>query len=228
MYSSVGFTNVNHFPAVDGRKLDPKTLLETNLISIRSYDDLLSGRNQSSGLPSLGAVGCTLSHYNLWDKCVKDNLPYIIIAEDDNEMMSLSSSDLAVIYDILKKPNSVFLSGNLKTQDHRTHFYGTHFYIASNQACNILASHTFPIDVQTDWYMAHMHTIGKIFISGYPISYQNKSKSTIQDTCVLCFLPKGWKFYMCLGVCVIILLGIIFILIITLRERLFKCREECT
>ena len=70
---ALGFTNINHFQAIDGRKFEPKKLLGDNIITIRSYYDLVDTRTQHSGLPGLGAVGCTMSHNKLWQKCV-DNI----------------------------------------------------------------------------------------------------------------------------------------------------------
>jgi len=58
--NNIGFKNVNYFKAVDGRKFDVGELIENNIITIRSYNDLIFGRHEHSGMSSLGAVGCTL------------------------------------------------------------------------------------------------------------------------------------------------------------------------
>src|SRR3990167_3975338 len=122
-YKVLGFKNVNHFSAVPGRKMDIKKLRDEGIISIRSYDDLLSGRSDSSGMSSLGAIGCTLSHYELWKLCIDKNLPFITIAEEDNRMEGkLAQKDLKFIQKVLAKPNSVFVSSAIKKQNHRNHF----------------------------------------------------------------------------------------------------------
>ena len=77
-----GFSNINHFQAIDGRKFTPKKLLKDNIISTRAYHDLKHGRSDNISISSLGAIGCTLSHRELWKLC-SEELPYIIIAEDD-------------------------------------------------------------------------------------------------------------------------------------------------
>lgn len=219
MYTSLGFKNVNHYPAIDGRKFDPKQLLEDNIITIRSFDDLMSGRQEHSGLSSLGAVGCTMSHAKLWEKCVENNWPAIIIAEEDNIMYgNVPEND---ILKAISKPNGIFLSTNISNQEHRKHFYGLHFYILSNGACNILAKNCFPIDVQTDWYMANLATLGKVNVEGYKISDQSRHTSSIQDECIKCLLPRKRPFY--LIIIALILLGIIGTIIY--RKKFDTCQK---
>ena len=197
-YNYHGFKNVDHFQAIDGRKLDPKELLKNGFITIRSYDDLMSGRTEHCGLPTLGAVGCTLSHYNLWRLCLEKNMPYIIIAEEDNEMYrDLTKNDIKNIKSTLSKDKPLFISSNIKKIDHRNHFFGTNFYITSIDACEQLVKKCFPMDVQTDWYMSNLSTMGDITLEGYKISDQTTpfGKSSIQTLCVTCILPKGKNFY---------------------------------
>ena len=69
----IGFSNINYFEAIDGRAFDPKNLLDDKLVTIRAYKELIRPRHDHYGLPSLGAVGCTMSHDKLWNKCVDNN-----------------------------------------------------------------------------------------------------------------------------------------------------------
>ena len=224
-YNYHGFKNVNHFKAIDGRKLDPKQLLKNGFITIRSYDDLMSGRAQHSGLPTLGAVGCTLSHYNLWRLCLEKNMPYIIITEEDNRMFNLDNADIRNIRSTLSKNKPLFISSNTKKMDHRNHFFGTNFYIASNEACKELVNKCFPMDVQTDWYMSNLSTIGDITLEGYKISSQNNQlgKSSIQAICITCILPKNKNFYFIL----LVFLLIIVFFVIFFWKKWKKCKKTC-
>lgn len=207
---SLGFMNINHFQAIDGRKFEPKKLLEDDIITIRSYYDLVDTRTQHSGLPSLGAVGCTMSHNKLWQKCVDNNFPYIIIFEDDVELPDkITSEQLEKITNILSKEKSVYINSNSSSGNF---LFGTHFCILSNEACEELIKNTFPIDVQTDAYISHKNNIGKINVENYKIAGQKTHKSSIQDICFKCFLPNGILFYLLiiLGIILIIILGTIF------------------
>lgn len=217
----VGFQNINHFKAIDGRKFSLESLLENKIISIRSYKDLLTIREQSSGLPSLGAIGCTMSHCELWKLCVEKNLPYIAIAEADLHLRDITPKIQDKIKEILQKPNSLFVSAYI-TRQKITHFIGTHFYIVSNSACKELIKNAFPIDVQTDAYIAHMDTINKINIEGFSIGAQKRHNSLIQNWCVKCLLPTNTWMYILIG----FLLIIIFILLIILSKLLRRCKSK--
>ena len=207
---SLGFTNINHFQAIDGRKLEPKKLSEDNIITIRSYNDLVDRRTQHSGLPGLGAIGCSMSHDKLWRKCVDNNFPYIIILEDDVDLPDkITSKQLEKITNILSKEKSVYISSDMVVGKF---VFGTHFCILSKEACKELIKNTFPIDVQIDSYIWHKNNTGKINVENFKIAGQKKHKSSIQDICFKCFLPNGILFYLLiiLGIILIIILGTIF------------------
>ena len=217
----VGFQKLNRFQAIDGRKFSLESLLEKKMITIRSYEDLLTIREQHSGLPSFGAIGCTMSHYELWKLCIEKNLPYIAIAESDLNLRKIKPEIQDRIIKILEKPNSLFISANIKRRK-RTYFTGTHFYIVSNSACKELIKNAFPIDVQTDAYIAHMDTIKKINIEGFSIGSQKKHSSLIQNWCIKCMLPTNTLFYI-----IIVLLSIlVIILLIIVYKLLRRCKSK--
>uniref|UniRef100_A0A6C0EML2 Glycosyl transferase family 25 domain-containing protein n=1 Tax=viral metagenome TaxID=1070528 RepID=A0A6C0EML2_9ZZZZ len=225
-YKRYGFTNVHHFEAVNGKKLDPDKLRGDNLITIRSYDDLKAGRRVPAGMPSLGAIGCTLSHYELWSMCVKKGWPYIIIAEQDNHINRLDDKIIRDIINTLEKPRGMFLSAKRKKRDHYDkHFYGTHFYFATMDACREMVRNCFPIDVQTDWYIKHLGQQKAITLEGYELSSQKNSVgSSIQAMCMTCLLPQSpWPY---IGVALVFI--IVIILYIISRRNLSKCRESCS
>ena len=102
-------------------------------------------------------------------------------------------------------------------------FMGSHFYIASNGACKNLIKYMFPIDIQVDYYMAHLKTLGYINLEGYPVINQKIHFSSIQDICVKCFLPKNTLFY-------VLIIVFIFILIFLVRRYSNKykaCVKTC-
>lgn len=207
---ALGFTNINHFQAVDGRKFNPETLLKDNLITIRAYNDLLGVRSEHAGLPSIGAVGCTMSHNKLWQKCVDNNFPYIIILEDDvNLPDKINSKQLEKITNILSREKSVYISSNTVVGKVAL---GTHFCILSNEACKELIKNTFPIDVQTDSYIWHKNNTGKINVENFKIAGQKSHKSSIQDICFKCILPDGLSFYVIIIILILFILVLLFIL----------------
>jgi len=191
--NAAGFKDITMFNAVKGSEMDPTTLRKDNIISVRSYNDLITERQQQSGIPSLGAIGCSFSHYFLWKKCVEDNLDYITIVEDDiNVQGSLSALDETNIRTVLSKDKGLFISPLYQpVKEPLYEFMGTHFYIASNSACKEMIKHMFPIDVQVDSYMANLKQLGYINLEGYPIYGQNLRYSGIQDLCLTCYIKNN-------------------------------------
>lgn len=191
--SSVGFKNVNMFAAINGTSLDATTLRKDNQISARAYNDLMTGRQQHSGIPSLGAIGCSLSHYALWKKCVDDNLDYITIMEDDIAVEGrLKADDIDNIRAVLSKDKGLFISPlQQPVKEPLYEFLGAHFYIASNTACKELIKHMFPIDIQVDFYLGHMKTLGYINLEGYPIYKQRIRITRVQDLCLKCYIMNN-------------------------------------
>lgn len=83
------------------------------------------------------AVGCFLSHYNLWKKIVKDKIPYSLILEDDVDPSSL--------FNFLKnkKKNSnnfefIFLSKRVFLNKPYIDFWGAESYILSYEGASKL------------------------------------------------------------------------------------------
>lgn len=219
-YRDAGFKNVNHFPAVKGKELDLDGLLKRNIISIRFYEDIRTGRESTKGAPSAGAVGCTLSHYDLWNKCVNNNFPYIIIAEEDNTITDIPEKAQTDIIKALQKPRSIFLSPTRSSGKNRSYaIIGTHFYFARKDACKQMIKYCFPIDVQTDWYISHLHQTGKVNLEGYKISVQNNPRSSIQNSCIKCKLPKSDTFYIVVFISIAIIIALLVFVLIKLYKR---------
>ena len=190
-YNKIGFTDVNHFQAVNGKKFKPAKLLEDKVISFRCYRDLVKGRIEHCGMPTLGGIGCTMSHYTLWKHCVDNNLPYIIITEEDNIFKNdISKEDESNILNAITDTNGIFIGVNIDRRYKIIEFTGTQFCVLSNDACKVLVNYCFPIDVQTDAYIAYLASAGFLSLAGYGLTTQRSHKSYIQDVCVACNISK--------------------------------------
>lgn len=64
--------------AFDGKKLDDTKLHILNAQVLKAWKDPWSGRNIT-----WGEVGCALSHYAIYERCIKENIENAIILEDD-------------------------------------------------------------------------------------------------------------------------------------------------
>ena len=227
--SGIGFKDVNHFKAIDGRKFVVDDLIENNTITIRSYNDLIFGRHEHAGIPSLGAIGCTLSHLSLWKLCVDFNMPYIIICEDDVLInKDLSKKDIKNIVESITKENGAFVSSNLSKEDEIV-FFGTHFCVLSQGACKQLIKYALPIDVQTDSYIANISRRNLINLNGYRIYNQYYINSSIQIRDLKPGLPKSIWFYMTVLLFIIFIVCVAYILFRKNRIckiDLKKCESE--
>ena len=211
---SIGFKNINHFKAIDGRKFDPKELVDNKIITIRAYNDLLSKRSEHIGISSVGAVGCTMSHYELWKKCSKE-LDNIIIVEDDVDINKKLKDDINFIQTSMLKNNSCVIS---PVYHDSKYLWGLQFYICNKGFCNELIKDTFPIDVQTDAYIYHLSKMNKVNVDIKYIYGQKIHVSSIQDFCIKCFLPNNLYSY-------IIFFTILFIILFFFIKFLYhKCK----
>ena len=163
--------------------LTPRAYYETIIDKKRYSHETLSG------LPS---IGCSISHINLWKKCVANN-QIIAIFEDD--IMNILSPDvinkvyhdaLAHNFDILKftyfgnmSPIKQKITPNLVKL---TLEYSCGAYIITPKCAEILLKYAYPIDTHIDQYINFVAMIYKLNIYGTPqnsIIWTNPKVSTI-------------------------------------------------
>lgn len=145
------------------------------LISLFAAQTMMMGeRRYHCQLTSEGAIGCYLSHYNLWKKCVELQKP-ILVMEDD-----VAFSDPETLAEILSEVNSVmgdeieFVSFDfinhysvsakapvktIKTGSSKLHrivrpFWGCAMYMIHPRGAQALIQTAFPIEIQVDSYIA--------------------------------------------------------------------------
>ena len=217
------FKNINHFKSINGRKMKLTELLKQNKITARVYNDISFGRHEHSGFPGMGGIGCTMSHYEIWKKCVEKNLPYIIIVEDDVVINKpLTDNDINKITEIISKPNGVFIGTYIYIDNGVINFQGTQFGIYSQSACKELIKRTYPIDIQVDHYIAYLNNIKNVNVEGYNLASQSIHPSSIQDLCIKCMLPQGNLFYI-----ILILIILIFIIYKIVVKFVIKKKYNC-
>jgi hypothetical protein len=221
-FRDIGFTNINHYNAVRGENFNVEDLINNNVITARTYNELVTGvRHEHSGTPSIGSIGCYVSHVNLWKKCVDDNLPYMVIAEDDVVLNKLNPDEIKIIQDTFNTPNSIFISPIPGTitylNDIPFSFFGLHFYIVSNQACRNMLRNVYPIDMQVDAYMSNLMYRGIINLTFYNIFGQKIHPSSIQNICLKCEITDTEILYTGKIFFIMIIMIIVIIVIIVIR-----------
>lgn len=206
---ALGFRSVDHFPAVDGRKFVADQLLRDKVITIRCYRDLKYGRSEHSGIPSLGAIGCFLSHASLWNLCIERNYPYVIIIEEDIVIPDrLTRDQIDTMVAAVNSDRGVFQSSD--TYMDNTPIC-THFMIMSKDACVEALKHMYPIDVQVDFFLHNLHEMKLISKTCRPY-FKQSGKSSIQDVCIKCNMPKNVTTYSLYVICILAVMIVCFII----------------
>ena len=212
-----GFTHINQFQAVNGKQKDMNELYENGMLSTHSLHTIQNKRCSGVDLHSKGAVGCYLSHLELWKHAIKHSLPWIMIAEDDFRMkkvdahvMNQVQNDINTLHS--QSPQSLFLmdyhTNNLKRKaipdestafDSIESFYGSGCYIVSLEACKILVKRAFPMSTAVDCYASILQQNKYIHIYGlkkrWSAFIMDTLNSSIQDVCVKCILPHHYIYY---------------------------------
>ena len=93
--NGLDFTTIE---AVDGRDLNMEKLKKLDCNILKEWRDPWSGRNIT-----WGEVGCTLSHCNIYQKCLTENIDNAIILEDDVLLKDNFQKRLETLFERLNK-----------------------------------------------------------------------------------------------------------------------------
>ena len=153
------------FDAVNGKKLTYDQLKKLGYDTQSDWIDPIHSTHLTSG-----EVGCFLSHYNLWKKCIELNVPLCIL-EDDAVVPDNLYDDLD---DLLKTYNFIYLGWNeidksVPTSDSRfvvpVYPYWTLAYVITPEAAKILVNeeieqNIIPVDEYLPLRMKDLNPIG--------------------------------------------------------------------
>lgn len=172
------------FSAVDGTAFDVSAFYSEN-------------NQEARGLRKLSApeLGCYLSHFFLWEKIIKENLPHAVILEDDitieanlkelieGALETCDSFDLIRLAGLGKVP---FVRATKLTNTHELVTLlrgatGTQGYIISRRGALKLYRNAVPVTVPVDVYIDHnwLSGIKTLAIHPYPISENKVLESSI-------------------------------------------------
>lgn len=139
----------NEFSLINDSRITKYTAIDTR--SIKTANNALSGGDRYLNPPlgvytdyfstCCGAIGCYLSHYNIWKEIVENNINYTLIVEDDAQV-----EDIEKVISIDTDKYKQFLgpiTTHIKQLNHRTqalgHFYsGTESYLITLQGARRL------------------------------------------------------------------------------------------
>lgn len=162
------FTNVKRISAIDGGKIDMSQI--KNMLTPEAFDSLGKVRKYDAALGSLGAIGCYLSHYKVWEEIYKSNKPGIIVEDDisfnrqwDTAPIVANSHVLLGQWDFILLAASVLFDTYREDQNGmdklKGKFYGTHFYYLTPKGAEFFIRGAIPIDYQVDSHMSFQYEL---------------------------------------------------------------------
>jgi len=176
--------------AIDGNNINDidKIIGDEGKRSLDNYYIYNIKRRFHYELSSYGAIGCYLSHVNLWKEIIKNNYKNVIIFEDDVNVSNIQYNYLIKRINLLPDDWDIYLLINpdycyekVKVENKRNlykvkRFFLLHAYIINMNACKkIIESNTlFPINQQIDHHLSELSLINKLNIYIHDeISYYN-------------------------------------------------------
>ena len=197
------------FPAVDAAEIDLNT--DTRISTFAKYHITNDIDTDFMHTAKLSAVGCSLSHIQLWEKCVSLNQPILVLEDDvrlDADFMheavaNIPNVDFASIVYLPFADRSLCEDGWCNILP-RSGFGGTQMYYITPRGASILLEQALPVVSQIDVYIGYVSNTRIDFIS---VFYEKQffsqyefwsefHKSTIGHKIeIKKFLPESNMFY---------------------------------
>jgi GR25 family glycosyltransferase involved in LPS biosynthesis len=196
--------SIKKIKAVDGKTLDIRNNSQISLLT--KLNILQSTRRTHREINTPGAVGCTLSHVEVWKQFLDSKNEQCIVLEDDasiplhflEKVESCGTlpegTDIWILSPKLRTPFTQ-LDGSWKIPGE---FWGTSSYILTRKGAETLLKYVFPIECHLDYFFYCLHRLDKLNI----VINQNLllgvlgTGTDIQDgKCDLCNLPDSLKEY---------------------------------
>ena len=156
------FSNLVRVSGVDGSKLNVKDL--KHCLTERAYDSIAKSFriDNDNDVGTLGAIGCYLSHVNIWKLFLSTNEPYCNVFEDDAYINEASCKKILEIplndFDILllHRNNSIFSGHKIDDTTKKVNkFFGTFAYSISRSCAIGFLQDAFPIHQQIDAFISN-------------------------------------------------------------------------
>lgn len=206
------FNFVKKYSAVDGSTLSDDILKK--IVSPKNYNELNQLYRTEHSQLTKGAIGCALSHINLWKNLVDSDKEYMLIFEDDIKihpylykvmekvmvLLSKLNSDIFLFYNTCPfndkntcyeetDISSVNVNKQHMTIDKVNYFWGLNCYIISKKAAKILINSAFPIEKQLDHYISDKIMSDNLNVYRIKPNLVNNGgflSSDIQNICIGC------------------------------------------
>lgn len=161
--NSVLHNCLTRFDAVNGKNIDIR-LIDEKIVTSDGIQDIVDGKIKRFGITlTYGALGCALSHYLIYQDCIKNEKPYLIFEDDitlipdfDQMMISLVDEIKTLDYDIiylgLHNLPSLIKNKKISKLLYKPEGLtcGTFGMIVSHKGAKKILNNIFPISTQID------------------------------------------------------------------------------
>jgi GR25 family glycosyltransferase involved in LPS biosynthesis len=159
---------ITRVDAFNGKALD--YLKDPRISTASRLNIMRNDRRTHPEVASLGAIGCSISHINLWKRIVAANLPYAVIMEDDARFTLEDLQRINALAPAIPESAKVWILGLYAPN--RIHeplpnsdwsriytFTASHAYIITREAAKKFLEQAYPIEMHIDHYMSSMSTL---------------------------------------------------------------------
>ncbi len=172
LLSDRGYNNVIRQPAVNGHNMSD-TFIKTIVVE-SELEPIFSNKRTQHHQLSKGAIGCSLSHINIYKQLHSESsIRYYIIFEDD----TLPTKSLTEVSDALNNtPDDwdILLLGGIYHRNNvvnnvvcKVHqFMCLHAYIINKKCVDYLLKNAITMSKQIDWWLSELAVNGKLNIYG--------------------------------------------------------------
>lgn len=194
------------FSAVDGSKIQ---VAGNPQISNQTQHNIMHRTRRSHGeINTVGAIGCSLSHYGVWKRFLETDAPYCLVLEDDAQIPEGFSQKVGTASASKTTPTFDVWMLSYRLYDTTLHaipgtdwkspvyFWGTSSYIVSREGAKRLAEGFFPIESHLDKYMCLKNALGALKVVVHPTfkTYTLSHGTDIQlHPCNLCDYPDNFR-----------------------------------
>jgi GR25 family glycosyltransferase involved in LPS biosynthesis len=178
--------------AVNGKTLDPKN---DSRISVRTRLNIFRNYRRSHyEIATLGAVGCSLSHIDIWNKFLKSGSKYCLILEDDAILTESVLHEINKVIPSLPKQWGIWILGNYtpnliyqhldtKPWNRIYNFTASHAYLINRETAKLLLESAYPVESHVDHYINAISVLKNIMVLQHPsVHVEFFKKEHIQET----------------------------------------------
>jgi hypothetical protein len=176
------FNHLNRMDAFNGRKMDFKKdhriSIGTRLRIYRNY------RRSHYEIATLGAIGASVSHTNVWKRFLESGKDECIVMEDD-AMWSVENVQKATeLYKKLPPTYGMWIMGyrpydlviehmppSDKPWNRVFNFTAAHSYLITRQTAKILMEEPFPVETHIEYYITGCSILKNFLILQHPDMY---------------------------------------------------------